>query len=100
MRFNVSHIKIESCSSAYDISIHLPCNCNESSVAQPTFTWLHIVVKYYHIFLEQLYSIYYFVMYACILFIPIISVDTHFIIRTFHIVTTAHFVLYHLGRSI
>ena len=55
------------------------------------------VAKYYHVFLE-LYIL--LVMCECVLFIPYISVDTHFIIHSFHIVTTAHFVLYHLGRSI
>ena len=45
-----------------------------------------VVVKYYHIFLEQLYIL--FVMFACILFNQFITVDTHFIIRAFHIVMT------------
>ena len=36
---------------------------------------------------------------TCILFYYT-SVDTHFIFGTFHIMTLAHFVLYHLGISI
>ena len=40
---------------------------------------IQLVVKYYHIFLEQ------FVMYACIIY-SIISVEIHFIIRAHHIV--------------
>ena len=57
--------------------------------------FLHFEVKYNHILLEQLYIL--FVLHAGILFIPSISVDTHFIIRTFHIVTSTHVVLYRLG---
>ena len=34
-----------------------------------------------------------YVMYACILFVPFISVDTHSIMRAFPIVTTAYFIL-------
>ena len=52
------------------------------------------VAKYY----QNGYNL--FVGYARILSVPFISVVTHFIIRAFHIVMTAHFVLYHLGRSI
>ena len=42
------------------------------------------MVKYYYIFLEQLYIL--FAMYA----LSHISADTHFIIGAFHIVTMKH----------
>ena len=42
------------------------------------------MVKYYYIFLEKLYILF------VICIIPYISVDTHFTIGAFHIVTAGH----------